>query len=88
MAVVQYGGSFATVYAYTIVYTTFYMATWEEYYIGGLFLPCFNGVNEGQMIAVGGFIFTAIVGTKFWLGTFLGITLNKLVLVGFTLSWI
>lgn len=42
----------------------FYGATWEEYYVGGLYLPSINGASEGVLLAAIVQIFTGIVGKQ------------------------
>ena len=33
-------------------FVPFFVATWEEYYVGQLILPSFNGPSEGVLIGV------------------------------------
>lgn len=57
-------------YIYIVVMITvyqFYYATLEEYFVGGLFLPIINAVNEGVFLIIGICLFTGIVGSDFWL---------------------
>ena len=54
------------VVCYLMTSIPFFIATWEEYQTGVMNLPCFNGVDEGAFINSGLFIFTSIVGPKFW----------------------
>ena len=43
-----------------------YTAVWETYQLKGMFLPVFNGPNEGLFITSACFIWTGIVGVKWW----------------------
>ncbi|TPP52934.1 CDP-alcohol phosphatidyltransferase family protein [Leishmania donovani] len=45
---------------------TFFLNTWEEYYRGVLVLPVINGPNEGILIAIGVYLWTAWVGGPQW----------------------
>lgn len=45
---------------------TFFMNTWEEYYRGVLVLPVINGPNEGILVAIGVYLWTAWVGGPQW----------------------
>ena len=47
------------IYVFIVVFA-FYAATLEEYYIGGLHLPPFNGVSDGSFVLY-------ITFTTFWL---------------------
>jgi phosphatidylglycerophosphate synthase len=44
----------------------FFMNTWEEYYRGVLVLPVINGPNEGIVIAIGIYLWTAWIGGPQW----------------------
>jgi ethanolaminephosphotransferase len=55
--------------SWTVLITTvimFFMNTWEEYYRGALVLPIINGPNEGLMVAIATYLFTAWVGPGWW----------------------
>lgn len=45
----------------------FFLCTLEEYFLDALDLPLINGVNEGALLVVGVFFFTAFAGQDFWL---------------------
>ena len=47
--------------------TTFFFNTWEEYYIGELVLPIFNGVEEGSIYVSGAYILSGIYGSNLFL---------------------
>lgn len=44
----------------------FFLNTWEEYYRGVLVLPVINGPNEGILIAIGIYLWTAWAGGPQW----------------------
>ncbi|CCW68856.1 unnamed protein product [Phytomonas sp. Hart1] len=46
--------------------TTFFMNTWEEYYRGILILPIINGPNEGILVAISIYLWTAWIGGPQW----------------------
>ena len=56
------------IYQYLLIYfpimTTFFFNTWEEYYIGELILPIFNGVEEGSIYVSGIYIINGIFGAN------------------------
>ncbi|KPA73429.1 putative aminoalcohol phosphotransferase [Leptomonas pyrrhocoris] len=65
-AVVSAGPCWKT---WTITLSTvivFFLNTWEEYYRGVLVLPVINGPNEGIVIAIGVYLWTAWVGGPQW----------------------
>jgi ethanolaminephosphotransferase len=47
-------------------FVPFYFQTWEEYYVGSMVLPPFNGPTEGLLIAVGMCVLTFFKGPEFW----------------------
>ena len=59
---------FNNIYQYLLIYfpimTTFFFNTWEEYYMGKLVLPAFNGVEEGSVIILIIYILSGIYGTS------------------------
>lgn len=78
-------------YVYIVLMSTifqFYYATLEEYFVGGLFLPVINAVNEGVFLIISICIFTGIVGSDFWLKDSLikGTSNNVLVFYALILS--
>ncbi|KPI83489.1 putative aminoalcohol phosphotransferase [Leptomonas seymouri] len=46
--------------------TVFFLNTWEHYYRDVLVLPVINGPNEGIMLAIGVYVWTAWVGGPQW----------------------
>lgn len=44
----------------------FYLNTWEEYHVGALILPVINGPNEGLVILMAVYLWTAHVGSGWW----------------------
>lgn len=44
---------------------SFYFATLEEYYTGGLYLGVGNGVTDGSVLIMGIFIYCGLVGNAF-----------------------
>ena len=59
------------IYQYLLLYFplsfTFFINTWEEYYVGELVLPEINGVAEGTLIIDIVYIISAIYGSNFFL---------------------
>lgn len=67
-------------------YMVFHFTTLEEYYLGTLKLPIFNGVSDGSLVIIALLIFTGAIGNTWWAedacdATWLGISsvtnLNK-----------
>mmetsp|Transcript_17226 Transcript_17226/g.15113 ORF Transcript_17226/g.15113 Transcript_17226/m.15113 type:complete len:233 (-) Transcript_17226:578-1276(-) len=83
-AALQLGNTMWALVGYLIAFGVFFMATWEEYFVGSLDLPWFNGANEGLVGIILLYIFTAIVGCDFWLKTIGGIQFNHIVVFGFS----
>lgn len=61
---------FNDIYQYLLLYfpimTTFFFNTWEEYYIGELVLPAFNGVEEGSIYVSVMYILSGIYGSPMY----------------------
>ena len=59
------------IYQYLLLYYplsfTFFINTWEEYYVGELILPEINGVAEGTLLIDIFYILSAIYGSDFYL---------------------
>lgn len=58
-----------SVWTYTTVLiasSTFYLATWETYYTGTLYLGFINGPTEGLLISIGGLLASAFYGPHIW----------------------
>jgi ethanolaminephosphotransferase len=47
-------------------YMVFHFTTLEEYYLGTLKLPMFNGVSDGSLILIILMIFTGAIGNTWW----------------------
>jgi ethanolaminephosphotransferase len=47
-------------------FVPFYFQTWEEYYIGSMVLPPFNGPTEGLLIAASMCVGSFFLGPDFW----------------------
>lgn len=47
-------------------FTSFYIQTWEEYYVGSMILPIFNGPSEGLLITASIGVVGGIVGPRFF----------------------
>jgi len=47
-------------------YMCFHLATLEEYYLGTLKLPIFNGVSDGSLAIISMLIVTGCVGNTWW----------------------
>ena len=62
---------YSNIYQYIIIYIplscTFFINTWEEYYVGELVLPEINGVAEGTLLIDILYIISAIYGSNFYL---------------------
>ncbi|CAD2222686.1 CDP-alcohol phosphatidyltransferase, putative [Angomonas deanei] len=60
------GPSWKTFLVLTNTVVVFFLNTWEEYYRGELVLPVINGPNEGILIAISFYLFTAWQGGPQW----------------------
>jgi ethanolaminephosphotransferase len=69
MALVQSNSPTITIVCMLIVLTGFYIATYETYYIGGLFLGKINPVTDGSVLITILYILTGIIGTQMWTTT-------------------
>ena len=62
---------YSNIYQYLLLYFplsfTFFINTWEEYYVGELVLPEINGVAEGTLVIDSVYIISSIYGSKFYL---------------------
>ena len=58
----------------------FFAATWEEYYVGSLNLPLINGPNEGVILGAMFQLWTAFVGTHWWLEMTWGVQRNTILI--------
>jgi ethanolaminephosphotransferase len=81
----QFSNGWQSMLSYLIVFTPFFLATWEEYYLDGLYLPAFNGPNEGSMGVISLFVLGGVMGSSFWLQPVAGIPLNSFVVALFSL---
>jgi len=81
--VAQLGNTNITVYAAIIGMVTFFLATWEEFYIESLNLPIINGANEGIVIVIALYIATAIGGTQIWNTSFGLLKANEVIVIAF-----
>lgn len=61
--------SFAAAVLIFIPFVLFYVATWEEYHVGELVLPIFNGPSEGLFMGAALHLTTFFKGGAFWHGT-------------------
>ena len=61
---------FNNIYQYLLLYfpimTTFFFNTWEEYYVGELVLPIFNGVEEGSIYVSTMHLISGIYGSELY----------------------
>jgi len=80
---VQFGNTESVVYAFMIAMTTFFMATWEEYYVESLNLPIVNGANEGIFFVIIIYLISAILGCQIWNHSFGSVKANEIVLFAF-----
>lgn len=60
---------FAATVVIMIPFVLFFVATWEEYHVGELVLPVFNGPSEGLLMGVALHLTTFFKGRGFWHGT-------------------
>jgi len=60
---------FAATVIIMVPFVLFYVATWEEYHVGELVLPIFNGPSEGLLMGAALHLTTFFKGTGFWHGT-------------------
>jgi len=82
--VLQLGNTYWSVWGFIVAFVTFFMATWEEYYIEALNLPCFNGANEGIMGCIIMIVISGIFCTDIWNYHILGACLKYHVVIFFT----
>ena len=54
-------------YFWIVIINTFFLNTWEEYYIGELFLPIIHGVSEGMLLIAALEIISGIYGPSVFL---------------------
>ena len=47
-------------------FVPFYIQTWEEFYIGSMILPTFNGPSDGLFTLTCLSFLSGIVGSQFW----------------------
>jgi len=81
--IIQLGNGENTVFAYIIGSTTFFMATWEEYYVDALNLPAINGANEGVVLAIIMYVIAGIFGVDVWNTQVGPLKANEIVLLSF-----
>eukprot|EP00741_Cyanophora_paradoxa_P014372 tig00000190_g13863.t1 len=89
---IQLGPTWATVILGFHLFVTFYLASWEEYHTGVLFLGIVSGPIEGIICICIVYMMTAFVGPAFWTntfadwgyyGVFAGMQMNEVFAVGF-----
>jgi ethanolaminephosphotransferase len=51
---------------FVVGYVPFYFQTWEEYYVGAMVLPAFNGPSEGLVIVMGLCVLSFINGAHWF----------------------
>jgi ethanolaminephosphotransferase len=66
LATCAQGGTYTTFCIMLCTFIPFALATWEEYYVGGLFLGYVNGPIEGILSVIGTQIVSAIKGPEFF----------------------
>lgn len=71
LGIVSSGGQnawdpFLVLSAFASPFVPFYVATWEEYYVGALVLPIINGPAEGVLMGVGISLVSGILGPSWW----------------------
>lgn len=64
---ISLGATWKALCCVVISIVAFFMNTWEEYYRGSLVLPVINGPNEGIVVVIGLYFYTAYTGTAVWL---------------------
>ena len=60
------GWSYKMFYLYICGFVPFYFQTWEEYYVGAMFLPIFNGPSDGLLVIMSTCFVTSVYGTQIW----------------------
>lgn len=73
-----------SIFGYFITFSSFFLATWEEYYCEELVLGVINGVNEGLAGIGFMFIITGIFGSNIWLTKIFDFQLNHIIVICFT----
>ena len=66
MRILQMGESRLLSLSFCTALIPFFYTTLEEYYVGGLYLPSVNLVNDGPLILEGAILLTIFKGTVFW----------------------
>jgi len=66
MRLLQTGDNIVAVVMFIGIYTAFHFSTLEEYYVGTLYLPIFNGVSDGSFAIIAGGFITGILGNSVW----------------------
>jgi hypothetical protein len=66
MRVIQCGDNFLGLVFFVAIYGSFHFATLNEYYLGTLYLPIFNGVSDGSAVIIITLIVTGFIGPDIW----------------------
>jgi len=81
--VVQFGNTASVALASVVSMTTFFCATWEEYYVDALNLPIINGANEGIVVFIMVYFISGIFGCQIWNQQIGSLTASQIVLIAF-----
>jgi hypothetical protein len=66
MRLLQTGDNLIAVIMFVGIYSAFHFATLEEYYVGTLHLPIFNGVSDGSVLIIAISFVTGCLGNNIW----------------------
>ncbi|CAH0488746.1 unnamed protein product [Peronospora farinosa] len=86
-SILQMGATWKTLGFVLSGHFVFIFATWEEYYVGSLELPAFNGPTEGILLGIALKLFTSFVGIDFWNQELIeGVQNNSLVVIAMLIT--
>jgi len=66
MRILNTGDNLISISFFVSLYCGFHFATLNEYYVGSLDLPIFNGVSDGSAVLIAILLITAVLGPGFW----------------------
>jgi ethanolaminephosphotransferase len=89
ITIMQVGNTTYAIFIFFWALIPFYAATWEEYYVGTLYLPLIHGASEGVVLLSSMYAVTAVVGGEFWKMTIIpGVPTPFILFLAMTLSCI
>jgi len=80
-AIAQGGNTMISTLGFALASIAFLFPTWEEYYVGALFLPIINGATEGVLILIAVFLASAGLGSAWWTQETFGIPRSSYILL-------